>query len=125
MEFFKAFEWSDLSVNYTFLVGENEDEDRRLDLLPESQLNFVVNIFDKKKVRFTLSGFYASSAEVKIFEEIVRIPGYFVLNAVLSIRLSNYTIFLKGENLFDKYYVTEPGYPMKARTVALGFAINL
>jgi len=125
VEFFKAFEWSELSVNYTFLVGENEDENRRLDLLPESQLNFVVNVLDTKRTRFTLSGLYASSAEVKIFEEIVKFPGYFVLNAVLSIRLSNYTVFLKGENLFDKYYVTEPGYPMKARTLALGFAINL
>jgi len=125
VEFFKAFEWLDLSINYTFLVGENEDENRQLDLLPESQLNFVVNIFDRKRAKFTLSGFYASSAEVKIFEEIVRIPGYFVLNTVLSIKFSNYTVFLKGENLFDKYYVTEPGYPMKARTFALGFAINL
>jgi outer membrane cobalamin receptor len=30
-------------------------------------------------------------------------------------------IFLKGENLLDNAYVTEPGYPMKARAVVLGF----
>jgi hypothetical protein len=33
-------------------------------------------------------------------------------------------IFLKAENLLDNYYVTEPGYPMKARTLALGFRYN-
>jgi outer membrane receptor protein involved in Fe transport len=125
MEFSKAFQWFDLSMNYTYLDGVNEDEDRPLDLVPKSQLNFVMNANGPKSTKFTLSGLYVSSAEVLIFEDIVRIPGYFVLNAVFSVRISNVDIFLKAENLLDKYYVTEPGYPMKARTLALGFRIRL
>jgi len=125
MEFLKAFRWMDLSVNYTFLDGVNEDEDRPLDLVPKSQLNFVMNVFIKKNANFTLSGLYSSSAEVKIFDDIVQIPGYFVLNALFSVKITNFDVFLKAENLLDNSYVTEPGYPMKARTLALGFRYNL
>ena len=124
MEFSKAFRWMDLSVNYTYLDGVNEDEDRPLDLVPKSQLNFVMNVDGPRNTKFTLFGLYVSSAEVKIFEDIVRIPGYFVLSAVFSVRISNVDIFLKAENFLDNYYVTEPGYPMKARTLALGFRYN-
>ena len=124
MEFSKVFRWMDLSVNYTYLDGVNEDEDRPIDLVPESQLNFVMNVFVGKNANFTLSGLYSSSAEVKIFDDIVPIPGYVVLNAVFSVKISNFNIFLKGENLLDKYYVTEPGCPMKARAIALGFRFN-
>ena len=115
----------DLSVNYTFLDGVNEDEDRPLDLVPKSQLNFVMNVFIKKNANFTLSWLYSSSAEVKIFDDIVQIPGYFVLNALFSVKITNFDVFLKAENLLDNSYVTEPGYPMKARTLALGFRYNL
>ena len=125
MEFSKSFRWFDLSANYTFLYGVNQDEDRPLDLVPESQLNFVMSINGPKNTKFTVSGLYASSAEVKIFDDIVTIPGYFVLNAVFSVNLSAFTVFVKAENLLDNSYVTEPGYPMKARTLALGFRIKL
>jgi outer membrane cobalamin receptor len=124
-ELSKTFRWFELSVNYTYLDGLNEDEDRPLDLVPKSQLNFVLNVFFRKNTKFTISGLYVSSAEVQIFDDIVKIPGYFVLNAVFSVNLSAFTVFLKAENLLDNDYVTEPGYPMKARTLALGFRIRL
>jgi outer membrane receptor protein involved in Fe transport len=109
-----------ISANYTYLSARNEEEDRRLDLVPESQLNFVLDVRAKNKLQFTLWGLAVSSSEVKIFDETVKIPTYFVLNAILSKSFSNFTIFFKGENLFNKYYVTEPGYPMKARTISVG-----
>jgi iron complex outermembrane receptor protein len=124
MEFSKAFHWLNLSINYTYLDGVNKDEDRPLDLVPKSQLNFVMNVFFEKNMKFTLSGLYVSSSEVKIFDDIVSIPGYFVLNAVFLVKISNVDIFLKAENLLDNDYVTEPGYPMKARALALGFKYN-
>jgi iron complex outermembrane receptor protein len=125
LEFGKAIDWGDISVNYTFLHGVNEDEDRPIDLVPESQLNFVLNIFDKKRTRFSLWGLYVSSAEVEVFGDIIKIPGYFVLNAKLSYEVSSFVLFLKGENLLDSSYVTEPGFPMKARAIALGFKYNI
>ena len=125
MELAKTFRWFDLSLNYTYLDGVNEDEDRPLDLVPKSQLNFVMNVFFRKNAKFTLSGLYVSSSEVKIFDDIVQIPGYFVLNAVFSVQIANFDVFLKAENLLDNSYVTEPGYPMKARAIALGFRVRV
>jgi iron complex outermembrane receptor protein len=125
LEFAQAIGLLDFSVNYTFLHGVNQDEDRPLDLVPESQLNFVLNVFDRKRTRFSLWGLYVSSAEVKIFDDIVNISGYFVLNAKLSFEFSGFMVFLKAENLLDNSYVTEPGFPMKARAIALGFKYNV
>lgn len=121
MEFQKGLRWLNVSLNYTYLDGRNEEEDRPLDLVPESQLNFALDIWDKNNLKFTLWGLYVSSSEMKISSDIVKIPDYFVLNGSLSKSFSNFTVFLKGENLLNKYYITEPGYPMKARTVAVGF----
>jgi iron complex outermembrane receptor protein len=120
LEFQKALKWLNLSLNYTYLDGVNEDENRPLDLLPESQLNFILDVFSKNRFQFTLWGLGVSSSEVRIFDETVRVPNYFVLNAVLSKDFSNFNLFLKAENLFNISYVTEPGYPMKGRTVAMG-----
>lgn len=121
----KAVSWMSFSVNYTYLKARNEEEDRPLDLVPESQLNFVLDVTAKNKLQFTLWGLAVSRSEVKIFDDIVIIPGYYVLNAILSKSFSNFTIFLKGENLFNKYYVTEPGYPMRARTISVGLKFRL
>ncbi len=124
LEFQKALRWMDASVNYTYLDGRNEDENRPLDLVPESQLNFVWNLKGKKRIQLTVWGLGVSSSEVMIFNEIVRVPAYFVLNTVLSKDFSNFTVFLKGENLFNTSYVTEPGYPMKGRTIIFGVKFN-
>ena len=113
-----------ISTSYTYLKARNEEEDRTLDLVPESQLNFVLDLAANNRIKFTLWGLAVSGSEAKIFDDLVKIPGYFVLNAIISRSFSNFTIFLKGENLFNKYYVTEPGYPMKARTISVGLKFN-
>jgi iron complex outermembrane receptor protein len=120
LEFEKPFRWFDFSFNYTYLDGRNEDENRRLDLLPESQLNFVLGVRSRNEFQFNLWGLAVSSSEVRIFNEIVSVPSYFVLSAVLSKDFSNFTVLLKGENILNVSYATEPGYPMKGRVIALG-----
>ena len=125
LEFQKKLHWMDVSLNYTYLDGKNEDENRPLDLLPESQMNVVLGFKDKNKLHFTLWGLAVSSSEVKIFDDRAKVPGYFVLNAILSKSFPKFSFFLKGENLLNRSYVTEPGYPMKARTLAVGLKFNL
>lgn len=109
-----------LSINYTYLKGENKQENRPLDLLPLSQLNFSMDLLVANSLRLSLWGLGVSSSELKISTDIVKIPGYYVLNGILSKSFSNFSIFLKAENLFNKYYITEPGFPMRARTVTIG-----
>jgi len=125
LEFEKALGWLNFSLNYTYLNGKNEDENRALDLAPKSQLNFIFGLRSRENLQFTLWALAVSSSEVKIFDEVVSVPDYFVLNAMLSKDFSNFTIFLKGENLFNRSYVTEPGFPMKGRTVAFGIKYTL
>ena len=124
LEFQKTLRWLDLSVSYTFLDGENEEEDRPLDLLPGSQLNFVFSLNGKKGIQFTMWGLGVSTSEVRIVDETIRVPAYFILNAALSKEFLPFTVFLKAENLLNTFYVTEPGYPMKGRTIALGMKFS-
>lgn len=125
LEFQKAFSRLSFSLNYTYLKGKNKEDNRPLDLLPESQLNFIVEGANRKGWNFTLWGIYVSSSELQIGNNIVNIPDYFVLNAILEKSFSHFSLFLKGENLFNKYYTTEPGYPMKSRTFAFGIKVDL
>jgi outer membrane receptor protein involved in Fe transport len=124
LEFQKNSSWLNFSTNYTYLDGKNEVENRSLDLLPKSQLNFVLDIMAKNELKLTLWGLGVSQSEVKISNDVVKIPGYFILNATLSKSFSYFSVFIKGENLFNKHYITEPGYPMKSRTVAVGLKLN-
>jgi hypothetical protein len=43
----------------------------------------------------------------------------------LEKRLRMVTLYVKAENLLDKQYFTEPGYPMKARTFSAGFNVDI
>jgi iron complex outermembrane receptor protein len=125
MEFQKAFKRSNYSLNYTYLEGKNLEENRPLDLLPKSQLNAVMEIRNRHGVQVTLWGLAVSGSQVKIDDDIVSIPGYLILNTILSKSFSKFTVFLKAENLFNKYYVTEPGYPMKGRMISFGLKLKL
>ncbi|MFQ5721588.1 MAG: TonB-dependent receptor domain-containing protein, partial [Candidatus Aminicenantales bacterium] len=116
----KNTDWIKLAANYTFFKGENKEEKRSLDLLPQSQFNFTLETTLTHSLRLNLWGIVISNSEVNIYNKQVKIPGYFILNSILTKSLNNFNIFLKAENLFNKYYVTEPGYPMKARTITLG-----
>jgi len=76
-------------------------------------------------LKFSVWGLAVSQSEIKIKDDIVFNPGYFVLNAVIYKRVKKFEIFLKGENLLNSFYTTEPGYPMKSRTIAFGFRAEL
>lgn len=120
LEFKKAWSRMDFSFNYTYLDGKNKVDNLPLDLLSKSQLNFTANLMIMKTVRLSLWGLGVSRSEVNAGADSFRIPGYFILNAILSKSFSHWTVFLKAENLFNKYYITEPGFPMKARTLIIG-----
>jgi len=119
--FQKKWSWVGFSLNYTFLNGEDREDNCPLDLLPKSQFNFMVDINVPLDLKFSVWGLAVSQSEIKIKDDIVFNPGYFVLNAVIYKRVKKFEIFLKGENLLNSFYTTEPGYPMKSRTISFGF----
>ncbi|MFC2166392.1 TonB-dependent receptor plug domain-containing protein [Acidobacteriota bacterium] len=117
----KMWSWIGLSLNYTYLSGKDRDSSQPLDLLPESQFNFMVDFTVPLDMKLSVWGLAVSQSELKIKDNVVFNPGYFVLNAVIYKRVKKFEIFLKGENLLNSFYTTEPGYPMKSRTIAFGF----
>lgn len=119
--FQKMWSWIGLSLNYTFLKGEDREDGRPLELIPESQFNFMVDFTVPLDLKLSVWGLAVSQSELKIKDDVVFNPGYFVLNAVIYKRIKRFEIFLKGENLLNSFYTTEPGYPMKSRTIAFGF----
>jgi outer membrane receptor protein involved in Fe transport len=119
----------DFSLNYTYLKAVDQDDDLPLDYTPESQFSAFINIGEIKGFSLTLWGTAVSSSQAKMGKEppfdIVAIPAYSLLNVRIEKRFAGVILYLKAENLFDKAYFAEAGFPMKARMFSLGCRLDL
>jgi outer membrane receptor protein involved in Fe transport len=129
LELGKRIGMFDFSLNYTYLNTVEKDLDEPLDYAPKSQFNGFLNIGDIKGFSLSFWGIAVSGSQAKLGNEppfeIVAIPGYVLVNARLAKQIGIFSLYVKAENLLDKAYFAEPGYPMKARTFMLGFGMNL
>ncbi len=116
----KAFGPLSLSAGYTYLDTNNEETDERLDLIPASQLNASLRFYQAKLFSLTVWGVYASDAIYHSNTGVVTVDPYAVLNAALERAFGKYSLFLKVENLLNNEYWSEPGWPMKGRTLTVG-----
>jgi len=121
----KSFGLVSVSLNYTYLDTENIETGERLDLIPASQFNAAVRFFDPKWFSLTLWGLSASSSIAHGSKETVTVPAYTLVNIALEREIGPVSLFLKLDNLFDAEYITEPGFPMRARTFMAGFRFLL
>ena len=112
-------------LSYTFLDTKNKDQNRRLDLVPQSQLSLVAGLGRTDDYRFSVWGLAASSSKILISGANVTVPGYVVANASFEKYFGAFSVYVKLDNLFDKAYVTEPGYPMVSRRFEAGFRVRL
>jgi iron complex outermembrane receptor protein len=112
------------NLNYTYMEAWDRDQDLFLDYVPRSQFNALVKIGEFKGFSLTLWGLSVGKSQVKDGKEppfdIIEIPGYTLLNIIFQKRFGPVTFFIKAENLFDEIYFTEPGFPMKSRTISFG-----
>jgi outer membrane cobalamin receptor len=115
----------DARLSYTFLDTKNEDTNRRLDLVPESQLSLIAGLGRIGDYRFSVWGLAVSSSQILISGANVTAPGYVIANASFEKYFGAFSVYVKVDNLFDKDYVTEPGYPMASRRFEAGFRIRL
>ena len=117
-------EWRGLSllVNYTYLDHRNESDDRPLDALSRHSLNFDVTLTPFPRFRVTMLGLYGSRSYWYDFAgpEVLVIPSYFSLDAVAALELRFCEVFIKGTNLFNAAFFTEPGFPWRGRYVEVG-----
>lgn len=119
----------DFSLNYTYLHAVEKDLEQPLDYTPRSQFNGLINIGKIKGFSLSFWGIAVSGSQAKLGNEppfeIIDIPGYVLLHARLAKQIGVFSLYVKAENLLDKTYFAEPGFPMKARTFMLGFGMNL
>lgn len=109
-----------LAANYTFLDTKNEEIDNRLDLIPASQLNLSLRFYRADLFSLTFWGVYASDSIYHSNSGVVTVDPYAVFNAALERGFGKFSIYLKMENLLNNEYWTEPGWPVKARTISIG-----
>jgi outer membrane receptor protein involved in Fe transport len=116
----KAFGPISISASYTYLDTRNEETDERLDLIPASQMNASVRFHRVDLFSLTVWGIYASDSIYHSNAGIVVVDPYAVVNAALERSFGIFSLYLKAENLLNNEYWSEPGWPMKARTLTIG-----
>ncbi len=116
----KAFGPVALTAGFTYLDTENRESGDRLDLIPAAQLNASVRFSRPDLFSLTVWGIYASDSIYHSNTGIVQVDPYAVVNAALERAFGPVSVYLKVENLLDNEYWSEPGWPMKARTITAG-----
>jgi iron complex outermembrane receptor protein len=116
----KAFGLFSISAAYTYLDTHNDESGDRLDLIPASQLNASLHFFRADLFSLTVWGVYASNSIYHSNTGVVTVDLYAIMNASLERSFGKFSIYLKAENLLNNEYWTEPGFPMKARTITVG-----
>lgn len=114
-----------LRAAYTALDARNRSEDRRLDNVPRSQANLLVGLHPRRVARLTVWGQAISAADVFTNGTTYTLPGYVLVNASLERGLGPVTLFVKADNLLNKEYATDIGFPMRARTILAGVQLLL
>lgn len=120
----KDLETSKLSVNYTFIDSKDLDTDRPLPLVPGSQINFLLDVMPRKDWKLSAWGAGALDIQTTYGEDTLEVPDYFVVNAGVTKFFGAYEVFARVENFLDASYVTEPGFPMPARTFRIALRLR-
>jgi len=130
-EFSLAKKWEKVFIqsSYTFLSAKDIDSDLKLDYTPQHQFSLMATVGEF--YGFSLTGWLSVLSESTAlmgstppFKQLP-IDGYALVNLILSKKISWFTLFLKAENLADAFYFSEPGFPMKGRTISLGIDFDL
>jgi outer membrane receptor protein involved in Fe transport len=109
-----------LAANYTFLDTSNEENGDRLDLIPASRLNVSLRFYRADLFSLILWGVYASDSIYHSSSGIITVAPYTIINAALERGFGKFNLYLKFDNLLNAEYWTEPGFPMKGRTITAG-----
>ena len=119
----------DFQINYTYLDAEDKDENLPLDYTPKSRLNLFLDIGPIEGFSLSIWNMAVSASQARMGKnppfDMIEIPGYVLLNARIEKQLGMVTLYVKAENLLDKDYFAEPGFPMRARTFSAGFRFDL
>ncbi|MDM7919834.1 MAG: TonB-dependent receptor [Methanosarcina sp.] len=113
-----------IQLQYAYLDAKNLTDNRKLDLIPASQLSLLLNYLRAENYALTIWLVAASKAEIVISNETVTVPAYATANLSVEKYFRSGSVFIKVENLLNKTYFTEPGYPISCRRIEIGFGFH-
>lgn len=111
------------ALNYTHLSSKNITDDAKLPNRPEHALNLLLNKnyefgFEWNTEVSYISTQYSLDSDSK---EMKRLPDYLILNArIAQSFFSDYKLYFRVNNITDKYYETEYGFPQPGREYFIG-----
>jgi len=123
----KSLGWIEGTLNYTYLSHRNDVADRPLDTLSPHTLNFALTLRPLGALSLGVYGLFGSESNwwnSKTNMDLT-IPSYFSLDAVLAYDFKSVEIFVKGTNLLNSYFYTEPIFPWRGRFIEFGAKVNV
>lgn len=121
--------WGEAHAGFTWLHTEDLDTGEPLDYVPELQFSVFVRFGPFSGFSLGIWGVSASASTAHLGKEppfeVIDIPAYTTVHMKLEKRFKGFTIYLKAENLLDEVYFSEPGFPMRARTISFGAEVDV
>jgi iron complex outermembrane receptor protein len=117
----------DATLNYTYLDHRNDIDDRPLDALSPQCLNFDLTVRPLLGFRISVYGLYGSKSSWwdSRANQVLDIPAYFNLDAVLAYDWKMIQLFVKATNLLDDYIYAEPIFPWRGRFFEFGAKVRV
>jgi iron complex outermembrane recepter protein len=113
------------ALNYTLLSAKNAADDSDLPNRPAHVLNFLLGSAYNFGLEWnTETSFISKQYSVDSDSgDLKRLPDYFLLNAKIAYRLfTNYSVYFRVNNITDKLYETEYGFPQPGREFFVGIS---
>jgi len=110
-------------LNYTYLSAKNITEDAELPNRPEHVLNLLLNKnydfgFEWNTEASFISNQYSFDSDSR---ELKRLPDYLIIGLRIAQKIfSDYKFYFRINNITDKYYETEYGFPQPGRAYFVG-----
>ena len=126
----KSIKYADININYTYLYSENNSDTSsdKLEYRPEHSANIVLNKnyifgFGWRLETYYTGKRYGIDGDTKAWKSLA---DFTIFNIRLSQNIfNNYDLILRVNNLTDKYYEVEYGFPMQGRNINLGIEAHL
>lgn len=113
------------AINYTFMSAKNKTENVDLINRPAHIINFIANKLYEFGLQWTSEVSFVSEQQSVNSDNgaFVKLPDYLVINLGVSQRIfSHFAVDLRINNLTDKLYETEYGFPRPGREFSAGIS---
>lgn len=112
-------------LQYVYLDAKDLKKNRTLDYRAKHKIIFSDHIKVKNFFDLTFSADYLSKRSFNDRGKTKSLPGYFILDLRMAKQIAgNTTISLTVQNLTDKLYEDEAGFPGQGRTIQFGFRLG-